>query len=93
MKTLKYTLLFCFGLTLLGLISRILIPFIGNNKILILGVLILAILIPVYGIMALIKKQHRIESVMMLISIPLIFGILFRLMRWPFGNLMIIIGS
>ncbi len=77
----------------MGLISRTLIPFTGGNEILILGVLIMAILIPIYSIIALIKKQHRVESAMMLISIPLIFGTLFRLMRWPFGNQMIIIGS
>lgn len=93
MKILKYILLFCLGLTLLGLISRTLIPFAGGNELLILGVLIMAILIPIYSVVALIKKQHRVESAMMLISIPLIFGTLFRLMRWPFGNEMIIIGS
>ncbi|MDH7447813.1 tetratricopeptide repeat protein [Aquimarina sp. 2201CG14-23] len=93
MKILKYILLFSFGLTLLGIVSRTLLPFRGGNELIILGVLIMVILIPFYSIIAFVKKQNRIESVMMLISIPLIFGVLFRLMTWPFGNSMIIIGS
>ena len=93
MKILKYILLFSFSLTLLGLVSRTLIPFRGGNELIIFGVLIMTLLIPIYSIVALVKKQNRIESAMMLISIPLILGVLFRLMSWPFGNQMIIIGS
>ncbi|MFD2562109.1 hypothetical protein [Aquimarina rubra] len=93
MKILKYILLFSFALALLGLVSKTLIPYRGGNEFLILGVLLMAMLIPIYSLVALIKKKHRIESAMMLISIPLIFGILFKLMRWPFGNQMTIIGS
>lgn len=93
MKGIKYILLFSFALTLLGIIARTLVPFRGGNESFILGVLILSLLIPIYGILALVKKQHRIEASMLFISIPLIFGVLFRLMNWPFGNEMVIIGS
>jgi len=93
MKILKYILLISFGLTILGLTFRMLTSFRGGNELIILGVLIMAILIPIYSTVALIKKQNRIESLMMLIAIPLIFGVLFKLMSWPFGNSMIIVGS
>jgi len=93
MKIIKHILLFSFALSLLALIAKILFHFRGVNQSLLLGVLILIILIPIYGVLALIKKQHRIEASMMIISIPLILGVLFKLMNWPGASAMIIIGS
>ncbi|WP_299902147.1 hypothetical protein [uncultured Aquimarina sp.] len=93
MKILKYILLVLFGLSLFGLVSRFLFPFPQTNALLIIGVLIILLCIPIYTILSLVKKKHRIEAFMMLVSIPLIMGVLFWLMSWPFGNEMIIIGS
>jgi len=93
MKVIKYILLFSFTLSILALIAKMLFHFRGVNQSLLLSVLILIILIPIYGILTLIKKQHRIEASMMSVSIPLIFGVLFKLMNWPGSSVMIIIGS
>lgn len=93
MKGIKYILLFSFALTLLGIVARTLVPFRGGIESFVLGVLILSLLIPIYGILSLVKKQHRIEASMLFISIPLIFAVLFELMNWPFRYEMIIIGS
>ncbi len=93
MKAIRYILLFSFALIVFGILSKMFIALPGGNITLILGVLILVTFSPIYGIIAFIKKRHRIEASMLVIPIILYLGFLFKLMYWPGGNQMVIVGS
>lgn len=93
MKPAKYILLFSFAMILIGIIGKSVPLFENAELFLSIGLIIHVITSIVYGISALIYKKHRIEAGMITLAIPLTAGIVLSLLRWPGGNVLIVLGS
>ncbi|MFK7900625.1 MAG: hypothetical protein AB8B61_07695 [Cyclobacteriaceae bacterium] len=93
MKIIKYILFFSLFLILSGIVGKTMTLFPGASAILMFGFLILLLFGMIYGIIALVKSQHRQEAAMIAVSMILMTGILFKFMHWPGASVMIIVGS
>ena len=93
MKNTKYILLFSFSLLLIGILSKSIFLFTSSSLIMIIGLMIFLVAGVVYGIMALVAKQFRIEAGMIALAFPLVAGIIFSLLYWPMGGVLIVMGS
>jgi len=78
---------------LIGLFGKTFAPFDNAEIILFFGLATYLISAILYIVLALVNKKHRIEAAMMGISFPLVVGILFTLMRWPFAGPLVVIGG
>ncbi len=93
MKVLKHILLFIFAITLIGLSGKTFLPFENAEIFLFFGLVCYLIGGLIYIVLALINEKHRVEAAMMGISFPLIVGIMFTIMRWPFAGPFTVVGS
>jgi hypothetical protein len=78
---------------LMGILGNSLSIFPGSKPIMALGLLIYLLSAFIYGIIALVKKQNRVEGGMMALSGLLVLGLIFKIMYWPGGGPLIVIGS
>lgn len=93
MKFIEKVLLFLYLLAVLGLVNR----FFNLSEILItpmlIGFLGILLVVPIYTVISFVKKQNRMNAVMLLSALPAIISLCFTSMRWEGGSILIMIST